>query len=128
MAAPFRSGFARYLMAASAALLVHGSALAQDAKAYVVGFLEVRDPAWIEEYRLKTGALVQKHGGRFIANDQAATLLEGDQKTPSALVLIEFPSAEAAKAWYNDPDYAPLIKLRQTGADLDLFVAQGFKD
>ena len=29
---------------------------------------------------------------------------------------------EQAKAWYHDPEYAPLIKLRQTGADADIVV------
>jgi uncharacterized protein (DUF1330 family) len=32
---------------------------------------------------------------------------------------------ENAKAWYNDPDYAPLIKLRQTGCDAELMLVEG---
>jgi uncharacterized protein (DUF1330 family) len=30
-----------------------------------------------------------------------------------------------ARAWYNDPEYAPLITLRQTGADLDFILVEG---
>ena len=41
---------------------------------------------------------------------------------PSAIVVIEFPSMAAAKAWYSDPAYAPLIKLRQSGSDLDFIL------
>ena len=33
-----------------------------------------------------------------------------------------FKNLEQAKAWYNDPAYAQLIDLRQTGADAEMIV------
>jgi uncharacterized protein (DUF1330 family) len=39
--------------------------------------------------------------------------------------VLEFPSMAQARSWYNDPEYAPLIKLRQTGADLDFILVEG---
>jgi uncharacterized protein (DUF1330 family) len=41
------------------------------------------------------------------------------------LVVLEFPSVGAAKAWYADPDYQPLIRLRQSGSDIELVVGEG---
>ena len=41
------------------------------------------------------------------------------------MVVIEFPSLENARAWYNDPDYAPLIKLRQTGSEAEIVLVDG---
>ena len=41
------------------------------------------------------------------------------------VVVIEFPSIDKAKAWHSDPDYAPMIKLRQTGADAEIMVVEG---
>jgi uncharacterized protein (DUF1330 family) len=38
------------------------------------------------------------------------------------MFLLEFPSLEQAKAWYNDPEYAHMIQLRQTGADATIIV------
>jgi uncharacterized protein (DUF1330 family) len=35
---------------------------------------------------------------------------------------LEFPEVEQAKAWYHDPEYAPMITLRQTGANGDIVV------
>jgi uncharacterized protein (DUF1330 family) len=32
---------------------------------------------------------------------------------------------EQARAWYNDPEYAPMIRLRQTGARLDFLLVEG---
>lgn len=92
--------------------------------AYVIGMLEVRDPSWRAEYGPKTAALIEKHGGRYVARG-GAELLEGEGGGLNTFVILEFPSVEAAKAWYNDPDYAPMIKLRQTGAKGDLVVLEG---
>jgi uncharacterized protein (DUF1330 family) len=94
--------------------------------AYIIGHVEVRDTAWTVEYVPKTTALVQKHGGKLLAGSGCAMeILEGEGKLPSAIIVLEFPSMEQAKAWYHDPEYAPLIKLRQTGADADVVVVDG---
>lgn len=93
--------------------------------AYAIGRLQMRDPAWLAEYGPKTEALVEKHGGRYIVRGGAMETLEGGNPLPNAMVVLEFPSMERANAWYNDPDYAPLIKLRQTGSDLDFVLVDG---
>ena len=51
-----------------------------------------------------------------------AGIAEGKKPLPSVIFILEFPSAEQAKAWYNDPAYAQLIDLRQTGADAEIIV------
>lgn len=104
--------------------------LAQEVKgterrAYVIGRVEMRDPAWMAAYGAKNDALVQKHGGRFLVKTDAMTTLEGSDQLPSLLVVLEFPSLEPAKSRYQDADYAPLIKLRQTGSDAELILVEG---
>jgi uncharacterized protein (DUF1330 family) len=32
---------------------------------------------------------------------------------------------EQARAWHSDPEYAPLIQLRQTGCDIELILVEG---
>jgi uncharacterized protein (DUF1330 family) len=86
----------------------------------------MRNTAWREEYGPKTRALVQKHGGKVLASlGSSLETLEGDAKLPSGIVLLELPSLAHAKAWYPDPDYAPMITLRQTGADAHIIVVEG---
>jgi uncharacterized protein (DUF1330 family) len=91
----------------------------------IVRVLEVRDTAWRTEYAPKTAALVQKHGGKFLVRGGAKENLEGSGKLPVNIVVIEFPSMEKAKAWHDDPDYAPLIKLRQSGSEAELVLVEG---
>jgi len=93
--------------------------------AYAIGRLEMRDPSWRQEYGPKTAALVEKHGGKYLVRGDAMERLEGTGQLPSVVVVLEFPSLEHARAWYNDPEYAPLIKLRQTGSDLDFILVEG---
>ena len=93
--------------------------------AYVIARVDVRNTAWLAEYGPKTAALVEKHGGKLLVRGGAVEKLEGDGKVPSIIAVLEFPSMEQAKAWYNDPEYAPMIKLRQSGSDTDLFLVEG---
>jgi uncharacterized protein (DUF1330 family) len=93
--------------------------------AYAIGRLEMRDPSWRQEYGPKTAALVEKHGGKYLVRGDTMERLEGAGRLPSVVVVLEFPSMAHARAWYNDPEYAPLIKLRQTGADLDFILVEG---
>ncbi len=125
MAGCSRSIVAAGLGAAIAVASLPGAADAEGAKGYVVVLLEIQDSAWMEEYGPPTNALITKHGGRFLAADRGTSVLEGDEGAPSIMAILEFPSAEAASAWYNDEDYQPLIKLRQTGATANLLLADG---
>jgi uncharacterized protein (DUF1330 family) len=93
--------------------------------AYAIGRLEMREPSWLQEYGPKTAALVEKHGGRYLVRGGAMERLEGTGQLPSVLVVLEFPSMAHARAWYHDPEYAPLITLRQTGSDLDFILVEG---
>ena len=43
----------------------------------------------------------------------------------TGLTIIEFATMEQARAWYNDPEYAPLIRLRQRGSRLDFILVEG---
>jgi uncharacterized protein (DUF1330 family) len=103
----------------------HRSQKEQDMAAYAIGRLQLRDPSWTAEYMPKTAELVEKHGGKYIVRGGQMERLEGEGDLPSGMVVLEFPSMEQAQAWYNDPDYAPLIKLRQSGADLDFILVDG---
>jgi uncharacterized protein (DUF1330 family) len=85
----------------------------------------MRNPSWLEECGPKTAALVEKHGGKFLIRGGAMERLEGAGTLPSVVVVLEFPSMAHARAWYHDPEDAPLITLRQTGSDLDCILVEG---
>jgi uncharacterized protein (DUF1330 family) len=40
-------------------------------------------------------------------------------------VILEFPSLERAKAWWDSPEYRPLREIRQRASRGDLIVVDG---
>ena len=92
--------------------------------AYVVYEVTVTDRSWQEKYLEPTAKLVAKHGGRYLALGSPEKV-EGEREVPSALVILEFPSAEAARRWHADPEYQPLIALRQSGSLSEALLVAG---
>ena len=93
--------------------------------AYVIAFMDVKDPARYDaEYISAVGPMVAKHGGKPLAVAPGADVREGDWPA-GRNILIEFPDRAAAEAWYNDPDYAPLIKLRNSLSEGCLAIVDG---
>jgi uncharacterized protein (DUF1330 family) len=92
--------------------------------AYVIGEIEVTDPAVYEEYRKQVPAVVAKYGGRFIVRGGRVEPLEGGW-SPKRFVALEFPSMEQALKWYRSEEYAPLIRLRQKASRGKLIIVEG---
>ena len=93
--------------------------------AYLIGNIEVTDPAAYEEYKKGVGATVTAYGGRSLVRPGGAMeVLEGDW-TSMRLVILEFPSAAKLKAWYNSPEYRPLLQIRLRSAKSSLVMVEG---
>ena len=92
--------------------------------AYVIGEIEVTDPALYDDYRKQVAATVEKHGGRFIVRGGKVEALEGGW-SPNRLVVLEFPSMQKLLTWYRSAEYAPLIKLRQRASRGKLVAVDG---
>ena len=94
--------------------------------AYVIVQVNVTNAPKYEEYKKLAAAAVEKHGGKYIVRSSDPwEMLEGAPPQITGLTIIEFPSMEKARAWYNDSEYAPMITLRQSGAKLDFFLVEG---
>tara|TARA_Y100000588_G_C13821714_1_gene739691 strand:- start:85 stop:378 length:294 start_codon:yes stop_codon:yes gene_type:complete len=92
---------------------------------YLIFEIDITDPSWGPEYGEKVKPLVEKHGGKVIIRSSDAVRIEGNRDVPTAVVVLEFATREAAEAWYNDPEYKPLIALRQTGSTAEGLLVDG---
>ena len=72
--------------------------------AYLVVDVHRTDRERASRYSERSGPSVVRHGGRYLARGRATATLEGDWE-PDRLVVIEFESVEAARAWYDSDDY-----------------------
>jgi uncharacterized protein (DUF1330 family) len=92
--------------------------------AYVIVNVEVRNPEPFEEYRQQVGAVVAQYQGRYLAVSEAPLILEGDWR-PQQVILLEFPSREAAHACYHSPEYQAILPIRQQHARTDMILVEG---
>lgn len=93
--------------------------------AYLVAQIDVHDPAEFEEYRTHVAPVVKAYGGRYMVRTDRSVLLEG-AKPRTRLVILEFPSMDAAQRFYGSADYAPLLQRRQASATSDIMLAEGY--
>jgi uncharacterized protein (DUF1330 family) len=92
--------------------------------AYVIVDIEVHDPERYAEYIAKAPASVEAAGGRYLVRAGETEVLEGDW-SPKRLVILEFPTVEAAKAWWSSEEYADVKAIRHATATSSMIVAVG---
>ena len=83
----------------------------------------LRDPATMRTYREKVGATFAGFGATARANHGAFEMLEG--AAMESVVITEFPSIEAARAWYESAAYREVRRLRHLSADYRAFIVEG---
>lgn len=92
--------------------------------AYIVVEVDVKDKERYEDYKRLVPPTLAQYGGRFLVRGGAAETLEGDS-SPGRVVIVEFPSAEQARAWWGSPEYAPAKELRQATAHTRMILVEG---
>ena len=92
--------------------------------AYVIVETDIHDPEQYERYKAASPAAVASGGGSFIARGGELAVLEGDWH-PSRIVILEFPDLEAAKRWYDSPEYVETRTLREGAASLRMVAVEG---
>ena len=83
--------------------------------AYIVARVKVTDPEQYKRYTARTPDCIASFGGRFIARGGEPVTLEGPDFN-DRMVIIEFPSLERAKEFYNSPEYTEIKALRANAA------------
>jgi len=78
---------------------------------FLVDIREVKDAAKMEQYRARVRPVVEKFGGRYLVRGGPFQVVEGEW-SPVFPVMVEFPSMEDARRWYDSEDYRELKKLR----------------
>lgn len=89
--------------------------------AYLVGTIDVEDPAAYDLYRSFNPTLVEAAGGKYIIKGKPVEALEGGDFR-SRFVMIEFASAAALRRFYDSNEYAALRPIRQSSASSSLAI------
>ena len=92
--------------------------------AYLIAEIEITNPEGYAAYTKVVPATVEKYGGKFLIRGGKFEKLEGDWH-PTRVVLLEFPSLEQAKRWYNSEEYREPKALRFKTAKTNLILVEG---
>lgn len=92
--------------------------------AYVAVQIDVRDAATYERYKELAPPSIAAYGGRYLVRGGATTTLEGEW-SPARFVILEFPSVDLARRWWDSREYAEAKALRQASASTQMLLVEG---
>lgn len=97
---------------------------AKPPRAYVVAQIDVSNATQYGEYTKLTPDIIAKYGGRFVARGGRTATLEGPP-AKARVVIIEFPSFDAAQQFYTSPEYTAARKVREGAASAQFIAVEG---
>lgn len=96
------------------------------AKAYWVAcYRSVKDPEKLAAYAKLAGPAISAAGGKFLARGNAAKAYEAG--LTQRMVIIEFPSVEAATKAHDGAGYQEALRVFDDAADRDLRIVEGLE-
>jgi uncharacterized protein (DUF1330 family) len=92
--------------------------------AYALGHLyDPNYPPDVIDYLDRIQDTMDPFGGRFIVHNPTVDVREGEW--PGSVVILEFPTVEQARAWYESPDYQEILPLRTRHIRTDAIIVEG---
>lgn len=96
--------------------------------AYMIVTAKIHDrDKFIAGYGAAAGALVDKFGGKYVLRGPDADLLEGEFGGGASMVISEWPDKDAAKKFWDSPEYEEVKKLREGLADVQVLLIESPK-
>ena len=92
--------------------------------AYVIANIRVEDAEAYEGYRAVVPAVITQFGGRYLVRGGRFEALEG-YMTLGRVIILEFPSYEDARRWYDSPEYEAAKAIRQGCSFGDVLIVEG---
>ena len=84
---------------------------------------DISDPEQFMEYAKRAPALIAEHGGRYRSMRGQVEQLEGKPDNRK-IVVSEWPSMDAAIAFWNSDAYQELKKVREGSAEIDVYLVE----
>ncbi len=81
-----------------------------------------KDPEAMKRYAETVGAARKDHPMTPLVYGGKLDLLEGGPV--ENVVILSFPSAEAARAWYDSPEYQTSLAHRKDGSDHRVYIVE----
>jgi len=80
--------------------------------AYAIVELEIINMAGMTPYLERVPSTIEAHGGRYLVRAGETEVAEGGLGEYPLKVILEFPSMESAKGWYQSKEYQAILPYR----------------
>ena len=94
------------------------------AAGYILAYVDVTDPVQYEQYKTLSTKAMQAHGAEPLVRGGKTEPLEGEWN-PTRMVVLKFPSYDAAKTFYNSEEYRAARNARAKAANMNMIVVEG---
>ncbi|MWL86809.1 MULTISPECIES: DUF1330 domain-containing protein [unclassified Cupriavidus] len=94
------------------------------AAGYIIAYVDVTDPQQYEQYKVLSSRAMQAHGAEVLVRGGKTEPLEGEW-APTRVVVLKFPSYDAAKVFYASEEYLAARKSREHAAKMNMIVVEG---
>ena len=92
--------------------------------AYIIANVRVTNPEQYAEYRKFSIAAFEAHNAEVLVRGATVEVVEGDW-VRDRVVVFKFPSVEAARRFYDSPEYGKARVARQGAAIMRLVIVEG---
>ncbi|WP_199031784.1 DUF1330 domain-containing protein [Ralstonia sp. ASV6] len=94
------------------------------AAGYILAYVDVTDPVQYEQYKVLSTKAMQVHGAEPLVRGGKTESLEGEW-SPTRIVVLKFPSYDAAKAFHDSEEYRAAREARSKAAKMNMIVVEG---
>jgi uncharacterized protein (DUF1330 family) len=85
----------------------------------------IENVAEYEKYKALAKPIAEQYGGIYRVRGGNMDVLEADLWSPTRMVIIEFPDMQAARAFADSAEYAPVKPLRRNNARCTTVIVDG---
>ena len=93
--------------------------------AYLIVDTKINDEEAYEEYKILAKPIVESFGGEYLVRGGFTTVSENELWTPTRMVLVQFPSRQAAENFLSSDEYAPVKAIRNKYAKTTMTIIDG---
>jgi len=92
---------------------------------YVIGYLNaLKNADKMGDYKKVAAIALTKHGGTVVVPPAKPERLEGKHEADNPILILSFPTSDAARAWRDDPELTDIHALRRAGADMTFLLIE----
>ena len=93
--------------------------------AYVVANYRITNAEAYTDYPPAVVKTLLNHGAEILAADYESEILEGTVSVVT--IVLKFQNKEAARAWYNSPEYQEIIHYRTDNSEGFVLIADEYE-